>query len=444
MAGINGTNKCRLVKLIFIWSSLLLLLSGCAQMSNYLDYMGRHRKLANTFNNHPRMEVLRELSPENCYSLSGRLITDRQYDGSVFVVAVSDRYQKREIVATRIIRSPTEHYAIFLPEGDYDLYIYADLNKNGFFETTELVGRTKQGKPISVQSKKAVDAILVQGPTIKINLDKPSKSDIAVNARVAVSSYKYESLDDEFFDPSYGTMGIYRPTEFLTHTQGSLFALEDYDPDKIMVIFVHGVEGTPRDWKYLVDGLDRERFQPWFYYYPSGLPLEKLGSLLAHAIKFFNEFPEYKLKKLVIVAHSMGGLVARSAIDSLCRKGTPSYLKMYISMSSPYGGIEEANTGLKSAPVIVPSWRDVATNSSFLKNIYERDMPENVPFHMFFGYRNKSGASSDGTITLRSQLDSRIHLKAAKSYGFDTTHVGILNDEAVKQEFYRLLLTVDQ
>lgn len=444
MTGINEKNKCRLIKLMLIWSSLFLLLPGCAQMSNYLDYMGRHKKLESTFNNHPRMEVLRELSPEDCYSLSGRLTSDLPYNGSVFVVAVSDRFQQREIVATRIIRSPSDHYAIFLPEGEYDIYIYADLNKNGFFETKELVGRTQPGKPISVKNKKAVDAILVQGPTIKININNPQKSDIDIYAKVAVSSYKYDSLDDEFFDPSYGIMGIYRPTEFLTHTQGSLFALEDYNPNKIMIVFVHGVEGTPRDWKYFVDGLDRERFQPWFYFYPSGLPLEKLGSLLAYAINFFNEFPEYKIQRLVIVAHSMGGLVARAAIDGLCRKGTPPYLKMYISMSSPYGGIEEANTGLKSAPVIVPSWRDVATNSLFLKNIYERDMPADVPFHMFFGYRNKSGASSDGTITLRSQLDSRVHLKAVKTYGFDTTHVGILNDEAVKKEFYRLLSTVDQ
>jgi hypothetical protein len=167
MASIDRKDRCKLIKFIFIWNSIILLLAGCAQMSNYLDYMGRHKRLENTFNNNPRMEVLRELSPENCYSLSGKLTSDRPYDGSVFVVAVSDRYQKREIVATRIIRSPSEQYAIFLPEGEYDIYVYADLNKNGFFETTELIGRTQPGKPVSVQSKKAVDAILVQGPTIK-------------------------------------------------------------------------------------------------------------------------------------------------------------------------------------------------------------------------------------------------------------------------------------
>ncbi|MDD5168972.1 MAG: hypothetical protein PHN75_09150, partial [Syntrophales bacterium] len=253
---------------------------------------------------------------------------------------------------------------------------------------------------------------------------------------------KFASLDDDFFDARYGTMGIYRPTEFLTHTQGFLFSLEDFDPDKTQVLFVHGVEGTPQDWKYIVEGMDLKRFQPWFYYYPSGLPLEKLGSLLAHTIETMDEMTGHKEKRLVIAAHSMGGLVARSTIDRLCRKGKPPYLKMYISISSPYGGVESANSGLKMAPLVVPSWRDVATGSPFLKHIYQRDLPRDVPFHMFFGYRNKSGMSSDGTITLRSQLDSRIHFKAVKTYGFDTTHVGILNDKAVRQAFNRLLDTV--
>jgi uncharacterized alpha/beta hydrolase family protein len=172
------------------------------------------------------------------------------------------------------------------------------------------------------------------------------------------------------------------------------------------------------------------------------LRLEKLGYLLAHSIAVMNSMEKYQIQSMVVVAHSMGGLVARAAINNLCKKGRPPYLKMYISMSSPYGGVEDANKGLKSAPVVIPSWYDVATESSFLKQIYQQDLPPDIPFHMFFGYRNQSGISSDGVITLRSQLDSRVHLKAVKTYGFDATHVGILNDEAVKRELYRLLESV--
>jgi len=421
---------------------LCMVLSGCGQMFEYLDFMGRHKNLESSFQNSPRLEVMRELSPEDCFALGGKFVRDGLSKGPLLVVAVSDRFQHREIVATRIIGSPAFFYGIFLPEGDYDLYVFADANNNGYFEANEMIGRTTPGKSASVKGTLALDGITVIGPDIRLDFDHPLAVDIPVHTKVITNTYKYDSLDDEFFDSRYGTMGLYRPTEFLTHTQGWLFSLEEYNPRKTFVLFVHGVDGTPQDWKYMVEGLDRKRFQPWFYYYPSGLRLEKLGSLLAHSIEAINSLDKYQMQRMVVVAHSMGGLVARAAIDTLCKKGRPPYLKMYISMSSPYGGVEDANSGLKSAPVVIPSWHDVATESPFLKQMYQRDLPHDVPFHMFFGYRNRSGISSDGVITLKSQLDSRVHLKAVKTYGFDTTHVGILNDEAVRREFYRLLETV--
>ena len=437
MRALNRRTLGRAVEWLLMLVSITSL-SGC----DYLNFMERHKSLESTFQNKPRMEVLRELSPESCLALAGKLNLNRTYDGPLLVVAVSDRFQTREIVASRIISSPALYYSLLLPEGNYDLYFFADLNRDGFFYSDELVGLTNPGKSVSVKRNNAEDNILVTGPAIRVDVDHPGKSGLPVHTRVMVQSTKYESLDDEFFDPHYGTMGLYRPTEFLAHTQGAFFQLEDYDRNKTLVIFVHGVEGTPRDWKYLVEGLDRKRFQPWFYYYPSGLPLERLGTLLAHFIINLDKTPGFGIQRLVIVAHSMGGLVACSAIDRLCRDGKPPYLKMYISMSSPYGGVEEARRGMEMAPIMVPSWRDVATDSPFLQNIYRTALPEDVPFYMFFGYRNKSGESGDGTITLHSQLDARLHMKAFKTYGFDATHVGILNDEAVRQTFYGILKTV--
>jgi pimeloyl-ACP methyl ester carboxylesterase len=416
----------------------LVSLSGC----DYLKFWEKQKALESTFHNQPRMEILRELSPENCLILTGKIDLKRAYDGPLLVVAVSDRFQNREIVATRIIFSPAIYYSVLLPEGDYDVYVFADLNRDGFFHGDEAVGQTESGKSVSVVLKNAEDNILVKGPAIRVDADHPRKSGLPINTRVTAQQ-KYISLDDEFFDPRYGTMGLYRPTEFIAHTQGALFQLEEYDRNKTLIIFIHGVEGTPQDWRFLVERLDRKRFQPWFYYYPSGLRLEKLGTLLAQSIMLIDRTPGYGIDQLVIVAHSMGGLVARAAIDRLCRNGKPPYLKMYISMSSPYGGIDEARSGMEKAPVMIPSWRDVATDSQFLKDLYQVDLPEGVPFHMFFGYRNKSGASSDGTITLRSQLDARVYMKAVKTYGFDATHVGILNDDSVRQVFYGILQTTE-
>lgn len=437
----NGFNR---QTLIHILGGLLILcvfmsLSGC----EYLKFVKQKRDLKSDFHNQPKMELLRELSPENCYTLFGKLEHRPDYDGSFLIVAVSDRFQNREIVAKRVVLSPAMFYSAVVPEGDYDIYVFADLNGDDYFRENELVGQTAHGKPVSVLRKYAEDNVLIKGPTIRLDVDHPGTSEFPINARGTVRKGKYASLDDEFFDPRYGTMGLYRPMELLAHTQGPFFQLEDYNPDKSLILFVHGVEGTPRDWKYLVEGLDRTKFQPWFYYYPSGLPLEKLGNTLARSIMLLDNTPGYGIHNLVIVAHSMGGLVARAAIDRLCRDGKPRYLKMYISLSSPYGGIEEAREGMKNAPAMVPCWIDVASDSEFLKHIYRSELPKDVPFHLFFGYRNKSGVSSDGTITLRSQLDSRVYMKAIRTYGFDATHVGILNDEAVRKVFNEILKTVE-
>lgn len=435
---LNTKHKLLTVSALLIL--LVIVLSGCGAATDYLAFMGRHKSLESSFQSHPSLEARRELYPEDCFYLSGRILMNRPYNGPVLIVAVSDRYAQREIVATRILRSPATFYSLFLPEGEYDLLAFVDLNNNNYFESQEMIGWTPVGKRAAVNRSLTIDGITVLGPEVKLDFNVTKKAEIPVNTKVTVNSYKYTSLDDDFFDSRYGTMGVYRPTQLLTHTQGSIFSLEEYDAKKTVVLFVHGMEGTPQDWKYMVDGLDRSRFQAWFYYYPSGLPLAQLESHLANSIIERNT--RHTINQLVIVAHSMGGLVARSAIDTLSKRDKPSYLKMYISMSSPYGGVEDANSGLKSAPVVVPSWRDVATESVFLTRLYQQETPQNLPFYMFFSYRNRSGASGDGVIALKSQLDSRIHMKAIKTYGFDTTHVGILNDEAVRREFYRLLETV--
>jgi pimeloyl-ACP methyl ester carboxylesterase len=208
-----------------------------------------------------------------------------------------------------------------------------------------------------------------------------------------------------------------------------------------MVVFVHGVQGTPRDFSYLVDGIDRNLYQPWFYFYPSGMPLQKLGSLLADILKFASDSGSFPMKRVIVVAHSMGGLVALSALNQLCSDGAPPYLKGYVSFDSPYGGMEAAKAGVENAPAVVPSWRDVATGSPFLERLYQGPATGALPFYLFFGY--ETGDSSDGTISLHSQLEPKVHFSAFKRYGFNSTHEGILHDEGARQAFYQVLEALD-
>jgi hypothetical protein len=121
---------------------------------------------------------------------------------------------------------------------------------------------------------------------------------------------------------------------------------------------------------------------------------------------------------------------------------------MYISFSTPYGGVEGAKIGVDHAPRVVPSWKDVAAGSAFLDHLYRQKCSPEVPSYLFFGYRDdslvKSSSAGDGVIPLKSQLDSRKQITAQKVYGFDATHVGILNDEEARRVFYRVLELASQ
>lgn len=412
---------------------LLSVLAGCSSAGQYLSFWKKDRELKKEFKSEPTAELLREISPESSYMLLGPVSVDASYTGPLLVVAVTDKFKKREIVAQRVLQSPVVYYQAYLPEGDYDLYFFADVNGDGWFNPDEMVAQTS-GAPVQVRKEKVKGDMTFAGPVFTMDLKNPVRTDLPVKVQATRQDYVINSIDDDFFDPKWGEIGFYDTRALFTHTQRFIFSLEKYNPGKTAVFFVHGVAGTPRDFKYIADGLDRKRYQPWFFFYPSGAPLQKLGSFFADVLRIFEK--DFQSKQAIVVAHSMGGLVALSALNEFTR-GSTGYVKGYISFNSPYGGVESAAKALESAPVVVACWRDVAPNSPFLQKLYTGSAAQKIPFHLFFGY--ETGKSSDGTITLQSQLEHRVQFTAAKSYGFNAEHVGILSDDNARRKFNELL-----
>ena len=438
--GIPRVNSLVIMTILIVVFTLFA--SGCA----YMGFWKKNIELSNAVKKNPSVALLRELTPENVYSAYGHFEGYGQRKEHLLIVAVSREFGKREIVLTRILYAPASGYVLGLLKGTYDIFVVADLDQNGFYEQHEVVGRTPEDSPLVVTSDSSSNGSAIDGPVIVLDFSKPLNINLPLHVKTRSSGYIVSSLDDEFFDPHYGTLGLYKPKEFMDHTQGMFFGLEEFDPGKTIVIFVHGVDGTPRAWKYIVDNLDRRRFQPWFYYYPSGMPLEKLGGHLATIVRSLYSISEDKMNRMVIVAHSMGGLVSRAAINDLCRKGASPFFRLYVSFATPYGGHDAAKSGVEYAPVVVPSWRDVDPNSDFFDRLYQQPFPVNVPFHLFFGYHNDSAMKarecSDSTILLRSQLDHRAQESAVRVYGYDDTHTGILEDEEVMKKFNMILESV--
>jgi pimeloyl-ACP methyl ester carboxylesterase len=266
----------------------------------------------------------------------------------------------------------------------------------------------------------------------------PDDAQVVVDlARHTRNAGKITTLSDPMFGPENCAMAMWRPLDFLRDVGGGLFMLQEYQPDRLPVVFVHGMGGSPRDWIPTIEGLDRSCFQPWVYFYPGGLRLDMLSDGLVNQVNTLSA--RHRFDRLAIVAHSMGGLVTRSFVKKYTREFPEDAraLQFVITVNSPMGGLASAAAGVKRSPIVLPAWRDVAVDSEFLKGLYAWQWPTALPYHLVFSY--KDGDSSDGTIPLTSQLPLPLQAESVRLYGFNDTHVGTLGNQRFLEVFHRIL-----
>lgn len=111
---------------------------------------------------------------------------------------------------------------------------------------------------------------------------------------------------------------LFRSDKNLKHT--GLYQFERYDPEKIPVVFVHGLLARPETWVPALNGLMadervRERYQFWFFLYPTGLPVWGSAAELRSEIDRYRQAfdpgqSNRNFDRMVLVGHSMGGLLS--------------------------------------------------------------------------------------------------------------------------------------
>jgi pimeloyl-ACP methyl ester carboxylesterase len=110
-----------------------------------------------------------------------------------------------------------------------------------------------------------------------------------------------------------GLSAMMHPQNYEQRT--GLYMLEPYDPDRIPVIFVHGLLSIPQMWVPTVTAVEsdpvlRGRYQFWAFAYPTGDPIALSALRLRESLaRVYQLYP--KTKDVVLISHSMGGLLSQ-------------------------------------------------------------------------------------------------------------------------------------
>ena len=234
-----------------------------------------------------------------------------------------------------------------LDPGSYDeVFLASDLNIKGLAERSN---RSGVGVPVVLWAKKG-SAILEGQPGIP-NAGMAFPATLVLNSRggapvlelhdtinsdhAVVEGHRYALATDYSAPLAYCiSKGQNRTLDLraLIHTGQSLvnvglFQIQKYDPEKVPVIFVHGLLCRPEAWtaasnQLLSDPAIRKNYQFWFFRYPTGLPVWASAALLRGEMDRFQKQldPQGRnpnMNRKILVGHSMGGLLS----DLMVRKG---------------------------------------------------------------------------------------------------------------------------
>lgn len=340
-------------------------------------------------------------------------------------------------------------FGFFVEKSD-DLYLmaWADTNGNDQFDQGEpaWISEDENGRIAPIRyNPDGPEAIAALRRDYKYpeNLVVPARefyagrkrSEVKTGWEIPINMGEVAKINEPRFSPESAQAGYWEPAGYPMKAGIGIYFTEKYDPNRTPVVFVHGAAGSPTDFDTMLRKFDRKRFQLWFYHYPSGRRLEQMGGGLDRGLRLLQS--HYGFRKVHVVAHSMGGLVSRRAILDNMKAETPC-IGRFVSISSPFGGQEFAATGVKRAPSVVPSWRDIEPGSEFIEEIFDDRLGGDVEHLLLYGDKASSGwglpKENDGTVSVKSMTYEPAVKDAVRTKGYREDHMSILSNPDVIRE----------
>jgi len=379
--------------------------------------------------------------------ISGNVTTAKRAPSPIVVALMRETDAQPQAVARwrvvdYFVMEHPGNWGFSVGDGRYAVSAFEDRNGDLQYQLTEPHGMTSFEQPIACSGGGHFGglaiAIAETAAPFPQQLVLPKSTPRTVEEQASAtlgqltSVGELASLTDERFSQKHVEDGVWRPFDFLFTARAGIYFLQPYDPRKVPVLFVHGMFGSPTNFAYLIESLDKEKYQPWVYYYPSGVSLARVADHLSQTMAKLEA--QHALPRYAVVAHSMGGLVSRGFILQHARTSTAGLIPVFVTLSSPWGGDPAARMGVDMAPAVVPVWRDMTPGSDYLESLFARALPPETRHYLLFTFNRNSalpGESSDRTVTVSSQLRLQAQREARRLYGFDDNHDSVLSDPQV-------------
>jgi pimeloyl-ACP methyl ester carboxylesterase/predicted GNAT family acetyltransferase len=242
--------------------------------------VGANGEFTLTWKRDPRPEwnpALYDLIPADELDFKGTYVKDHVTKEGIGAPLVA----KRELTAQQAS-------ALFTPP-----YIYYSVTATAEFEGSRCV--------ISINDPLAAETVRVDGHTY------PLAANFTASYALLLAREKPQKL---------GFARLLRPQEYAATAR--VARLEPYNPDKTVLLVIHGLMDTPATWVPMLNDLRgdkdiRRNYQFWFFSYPSGYPYPYSAAILRHELDAIEK--KFRLRKpMVVIGHSMGGCITRTLI----------------------------------------------------------------------------------------------------------------------------------
>lgn len=196
--------------------------------------------------------------------------------------------------------------------------------------------------------------------------------------------------------------------------------------DKQNVILVHGFksEGAAKDLGEYGAALDPERYNVIPFDYDYNAPLSESADKLAELVR--------QVGGAHVLAHSMGGLVARGAAERVADEGI---IRSLTTLATPFNGHGAAFLGKHLGGV--PSNTDMTRGSDYQREV-SKPLRGKVRHVMFVADKDGTG-NDDETVSVASQLKRKIVQDAEHVSIVRDTHTGVLKNRAVIDDWKRVI-----